>query len=46
MNVMLKHVVEITIGIVLGTATHDAIDKFIDVAKAHAIDKKVKKGAK
>ena len=39
MNVMLKHVVEITIGIVLGTTAHDAIDKFIDIAKEHAIKK-------
>lgn len=44
MNAMLKHVAEITVGVVLGTVTYDAIDKFIDIAKEHAIKKG--KGAK
>lgn len=46
MNVIVKHIVEIAGGIIIGTLAHDAVDKVVDATKTAIINHKEKKGAK
>lgn len=45
MNVNVKHIVEIAVGITIGTLTYDAVDKVIKVTKNMVVNHK-NKGAK
>lgn len=45
MNVNVKHIVEIAVGITVGTLTYDAVDKVIDITKSAIVNHK-NKGAK
>lgn len=46
MNVIVKHMIEIAGGIIIGSLAGDAANKVIDVTKAAIVNHKEKKGAK
>lgn len=46
MNVIVKHIVEIAVGIAIGNLAGDAANKVVDATKTAIVNHKMKKGAK